>query len=96
MKTKKNKYSDYDWKIPAGLFCVIMVISVLAIFFLGFPTLFSNHLNFTLLVKWDSSKHIKVSDPKLYFWLIDSEGQWKEAIKEGVPPPKKTVCNTDG
>ena len=88
MKTKKNKYSDYDWKIPAGLFCVIMVISVLAIFFLGFPTLFSNHLNSTLLVKWDSSKHIKVSDPKLYFWLIDSEGQWKEAIKEGVPPDK--------
>ncbi len=85
MKVKENKYSYYDWKVPSGLLFVIIFIFILASFFLGYPSLFINDLKPTLLVKWDGSENIKVSDPKLYFWLINSKEQKKEALDKGVP-----------
>ena len=88
MKTKENKYSYYDWKIPSGLFCVIILIFILASLFLGYPSFFSKDLNLTLLVKWDSSNNIKVVNPNGYFWLINSEKQKREALAKGIPPSK--------
>ncbi len=84
----ENTYSKYNWKVPAGLFFAIVFISTLVFFFLGYPSFLSSNWKPTLLVKWQSSNKIKVADPKVYFWLINSEKQKKEALEKGISAEK--------
>ena len=84
----EHTYSKYNWKVPAGLFFAIVFISTLVFFFLGYPSFLSSNWKPTLLVKWQSSNRIKVADPKVYFWLINSEKQKQEALAKGISAEK--------